>query len=192
MRVARALGMIRLPLRATTIAALVFFPLLAGCGGVTPLDQGDDLVALCTSAEICQEVFVEECCGSDCGVPMDVPCADPIITGPQQDQIDGVRCVLEAGRDRTMGRYRVSLNVFTGGDGGPMTTTIVNFGDGFASTQLTVMPLGGAMESPAVRRAFKPKAFFDDCLASNDKKKLLSCALEMNESASVAGAVCAP
>lgn len=182
----------RLTLRATTIASLVFFPLLAGCGETTPLDQEDDLAALCTSAKICGDVEVAECCGTDCGVPMDVPCSDPLVGVPTQDQIDRARCVLEAGRDHTMGRYRVTLNLIPSGDGAPKTTTVVNFGDGFASTQLMSAASTGAVVDPPVRRAFKPKAFFDDCLASNYGKKLLRCTLEMNESTSVAGTACAP
>ena len=91
-----------------------------------------------------------------------------------------------------MGRYRVTLNLTPSGDGAPKTTTIVNLGDGFASTQLTSNPSTGAVQDPPVRRAFKPRAFFDDCLASSDGKKLLTCALGMNESTSVAGTACAP
>ena len=92
-----------------------------------------------------------------------------------------------------MGHYQVSFNLTTGGDGAPRTTTIVNFGDGFASTQVTSIPSTGAVESPAERRAFKPKAFFDDCLAApTDAQKLLTCVLEMNESTPVDGLSCPP
>jgi hypothetical protein len=49
------------------------------------------------------------------------------------------------------------------------------------------------VENPAQRRAFRPKAFFDDCLASPiDGRKLLACVLEMNDSNPVDGLSCPP
>jgi len=184
--------MVRFPLRVTVIAAL-FVALLPGCGAQT-LDEGDIAAeSLCAGHSICAEVFIEACCGPICFDATNVPCDHPFVNAPMAEEITRARCVLEAGRDGLVGRYQVSVNLNTGGDGAPKTTTIVNFGDGFASTQVTSMPSTGAVESPAERHAFKPKAFFDDCLASpTDGQKLLWCVLDMNETASVVGLSCPP
>ena len=120
---------------------------------------------------------------------MNLPC-DPEIRPSSPDDIDHARCVLEAGRDRTAGRYRVTLNTMPDGDPIVKTTSTVNLGDGFASTVNSNPDPGD--ELVPTRHALKPKSFFEDCLASSDGKKILGCVLDMHESAAVAGAVCAP
>jgi hypothetical protein len=154
----------------------------SGAGGAGPAE--------CSSPDLCPVVyFAPGCALGDPGCQSGVSSGAGGAGGLDPSTESAIKCSLQKLKDHDVGAVIVideQASITPCGT----RTEIVSFGDGTVS----VLPVNycdiGVSVGAATRHALQSPAFFDKCLASNDKVELTDCIHNVTNIESLPGATC--
>jgi hypothetical protein len=183
------------PLALVPLFAAVNLLACSGDGTSAATTGADPDLAICQQAPLCDPLELPSfcayvgpsfhCAAPDGGVP------DAGADGSSLDPIQAARlqCALTALRDRRKGGL-ATLVAYNGSDTCGTRLEIVSFGDGSASVlAVNYCDLTVSRGQPA-RRKIQPVAFFEECLASTDERKQLTCLSEAITTTRASGETC--